>query len=56
MCICPIMCLGNFKTMHSDYLLEMGPRTVLEGFYKYGLFAMKDESRLLTGKVEEGVE
>ncbi|KAL7951343.1 hypothetical protein V8C42DRAFT_356670 [Trichoderma barbatum] len=36
----------NLKAAPSDYLLEMGPHTVLEGFYKYGLFEMKDNAKL----------
>ncbi|KAI0126359.1 hypothetical protein BJ170DRAFT_403141 [Xylariales sp. AK1849] len=38
------------KTAPSDYPLEMGPHTVLEGFYKYGLLEMKDNSTLCAGK------
>lgn len=34
----------------SDYLLEMGPHTVLEGFDNYELFEMKDNVKLLAGQ------
>ncbi|KAM0451885.1 hypothetical protein ACHAO4_005842 [Trichoderma viride] len=46
----------NLKAAPSDYPLEMGPHTVLEGFYKYGLFEMKDKGKLVAGKPAEEVK
>lgn len=43
----------NLKAAPSDYPLEMGPHTVLERFYKYGLFEVKDNSKFLAGKPAE---
>lgn len=43
----------NLKAAPAEYPLEMGPHTVLEGFYKYGLFEMKDGGKLLAGHPPE---
>ncbi|KAI9151224.1 hypothetical protein HJFPF1_08423 [Paramyrothecium foliicola] len=40
----------NLKEAPSDYPMQMGPHTVVEGFYKYNLLQMNADGRLLAGK------
>ncbi|KAF7558166.1 hypothetical protein G7Z17_g103 [Cylindrodendrum hubeiense] len=39
----------NLKSAPSDYPLEMGPHTVLDGFYKVDLYQMKPQGKLRPG-------
>ncbi|CAJ0550011.1 Ff.00g099410.m01.CDS01 [Fusarium sp. VM40] len=43
----------NLKSASSDYPLEMGPHTVLEGFYKFELSQMKSKAELRLGNPAE---
>ncbi|KAF5555347.1 hypothetical protein FMEXI_1518 [Fusarium mexicanum] len=44
----------NLKSAPSDYPLEMGPHTVLEGFYKFELSQMKPNAELRAGNPADG--